>query len=417
MTSEVFSPLTGQERLGQVDVIRGLALLGVLLINVDSFSGAFWAAEAGLHYPMGWAGQILAWLRQALVENKAAALFSILFGTGLMIQFDRSRSQNRPFTAFALRRFAVLAGIGLVHSFLLWNGDILLDYALLGLIMLPFLRLRPSRVLWTIPLLLVLAVLIVVALQPLVADWEQQPGWLYGQELRHYGQGSWLEALKFRGWEMVHVVGPLRLQNRLEFCGIFFILGIYFWKKGFFARPAEHKSQLRRLLLICATLGLAANLVPQDWFFGLVNGLPIRPARIAIKMVFVLGKRTLPLAYMAGLLLLWCSPSWAKRLAFFAPLGRMALTQYLLQSVVCSLVFCGFGLGLYGKLPMNVCIMGAIAFFIGQAWLSRIWLRYYRMGPVEWLWRALSYRQRPPFRHPRPAIQHLHSPGAESGQG
>jgi len=401
MNSELYLPVPGKERLGQVDVIRGLALLGVLLINIDVFSGAFWAMEAGLKYPMGWGGQVLAWLRHVLVEDKAVSLFSILFGAGLMIQFDRSRGRNQPFTAFALRRMGVLAGLGLAHSFLLWNGDILIDYALLGLWMLPFLRFRPSRVLWTIPLLIVLSLLISVAVEPLlVGEPGQRAGWLYDQGLRHYGQGSWLEALKFRGWEMVHVLGPLRLQNRLFFCGIFFILGIYFWKRGFFARPEEHRRQLRRLFFICAPLGLAANLIPQDWFFGIMNRLPVRPVRVIIKMAFAMSGPALALAYMAGLLLLWRSPSWAKRLAFFAPLGRMALTQYLLQSVVCSLVFYGFGLGLYGRLPMNVCIMGAIAFFLGQAWLSRLWLRSYRMGPVEWLWRSISYRQRPPFRQP-----------------
>jgi uncharacterized protein len=411
MKSELYSPLPAKERLTQIDAIRGLALLGVLLINVDVFSGAFWAMEAGRPYPMGWGGQILSWLRHSLVEGKAVALFSILFGTGLMIQMERSRTQNRSFTSFALRRLAGLAVFGLAHSFLLWNGDILLDYALLGLWVLPFLRVRSSRLLWSIPLLFVLALLVGLSVQPLLAGLDQRSGWLYEQGMQHYGQGSWLEALKFRGWEMIHVVGPLRLGNRLIFCVPFFILGIYFWKKGFFAWPEQHRRQLRRLLLICTPLGLAANLLPQEWFIGLVNGLPVRPLRVVIKMVYFFSQPALALGYLAGLLLLWRFLSWRKLLAFFAPLGRTALSQYLLQSLVCSLVFCGFGLGLYGKLSLSACIVGSVALFAGQAWLSGFWLRYFRMGPMEWLWRSLSYRRRPPFRQPRPAFPTLHSLG------
>jgi len=394
----VYTPAGEGERLMHLDVLRGIALLGVLLINIDVFSGAFWAVEAHMPYPMGWGGKLLFFLRQALVEGKAAALLSILFGAGMMMQMDRAQSRGRAYWSFALRRMGVLALIGLAHSLLLWNGDILIDYAILGLIVLPFLRMRPAKLFWTIPILIVLTTLIAIPFIHIIDKVDQNPAWILQMEHQHFGSGTWLEALKFRTWETIHIMWPMRIQARLPMCVPFFILGIIFWKLGFLAKPDRHASKLRRIFIVGITLGLAANLLPQELVLAWTGAIPFRPLRVLLKLPYFFGKPGLVIGYLAGMLLLLRKPPWQKRAAVLSPLGRMALTQYLLQSLACSFVFYGFGFGRFGKLPLNICILGALTFFALQAWSSRLWLKNFYMGPAEWVWRSLAYGIRPPFR-------------------
>lgn len=386
-------PTTPSERLLQLDVLRGLALFGVLIVNLGVFSGSDLALEAHLPFPMGWGGAGLAFLRDTLLESKAAALLAILFGAGLAIQREHATERGIAYLPFALRRAGALALLGLAHTLLLWNVDILLDYAIISLLLLPFMRLRGARILWAIPLLVVVTLLLALpALR--IPDAPDQSSLSFAMQQQHYGAGSWLDALRFRAWEFVHLVGPQRLANRLPILTPFFILGVYFWRKGFFAEPDQHLPALRRLFFACFFLGLLSNLIPQDRLRAAVAVVPFQPLRILIKATAFLARPALTIGYTAGILLLIGQARGRRVLGVFAPLGRMTLTQYLLQSVFCTLVFNGYGLGLYGKVPMNLCILGGVAAFALQVWTSRLWLARFRLGPVEWLWRRMTYGAR-----------------------
>src|SRR5204862_6993750 len=137
-------PVSPSERRLELDVLRGVALFGVLLVNVAVFSGSDVALEQKLPFPWGWGGAWPSYLRSALIESKAAALLAMLFGAGLVIQCERVMRRGRSYVGFAFRRSSALALIGLAHTLLLWNGDILFDYAVISLLMIPFLRLRAS---------------------------------------------------------------------------------------------------------------------------------------------------------------------------------------------------------------------------------------------------------------------------------
>ena len=389
-----FQPVAPATRLLQLDVLRGLALLGVLLVNLSVFSGAEWALEAKLPYPMGGGGATLLILRETLLDGKAAALLGLLFGAGLTIQLEGADRKGRGYTTFALRRIGALALFGLAHSLLLWNVDILLDYALISLMVLPFLRLRPGRILWAIPLLLAVAVLIALPFLPLLKSLEQDPAGFYRQGLTQYGAGTWFGALKYRAWEFVHVLGAMRLTSRLPALLPFFILGVYFWKKGFLSEPEQHRATLHALFLVCFVLGLLANLVPKEALHAAVAGTP-QPFRALIKLTAFFLRPALTVGYAAGILLLLQGGPGRRVLGVFAPLGRMALTQYLLQSVVCTWVFNGYGLGLYGRVSVSACLAGGLVLFALQVWSSRLWLDRFPTGPAEWLWRRLSYGPRP----------------------
>lgn len=383
-------PTAPRERLLALDVLRGLALLGVLLVNLGEFSGSDGALAAGLPYPMGTGGAALAFLRSALLETKSAALLAMLFGAGLAIQAEQAAAQARPFLGFALRRVGALALLGLAHSLLLWNIDILLDYALISLLVLPCLRLRPSRILWAIPVLLPVTLLFALPLLLLPAH-TQPAADSYAQGLAHYGNGTWLEALRFRVWELLYTVGPERLANRIPILTPFFVLGVFAWKQGWLKDPAAHRRTLIKVFAVCFVLGLAANLLPQARLHEAVAQIAFQPLRILIKATAFFARPGLTVGYLAAILLLLQAPAWQRMLGVFAPLGRTTLTQYLLQSVVCTLVFNGYGLGLYGRVPMNAIILGGLAFFILQVWSSHLWLAHFETGPAEWLWRRLAY--------------------------
>lgn len=384
------APVAPGDRLLQLDVLRGLALLGVLLVNLDVFSGAMWARDAKLPVLLGWGGGVGEALVRVLLEGKAAALLAMLFGAGLAIQMEGADRAGRPYLPFALRRVGALALFGLAHSLLLWNVDILLDYALLSLMVLPFLRWRASRILWAIPILLAVSALVALPFLPLLRAQEQDPLGFYRQGLLHYGADTWFEALKYRTWEFIHVLGPMRITSRLGALLPFFILGVHFWKQGYFAHPEAHRRTLRILFVACCGLGLLANLLPQASLHAAVAGIP-QPFRALLKLTAFFARPALTVGYAAGVLLLLARPFARRALGRLAPLGRMALTQYLMQSVVGTLVFNGYGLGLYGTVPVSIYLVGGLGVFALQAWSSALWLSRFRIGPAEWVWRRLSY--------------------------
>lgn len=400
-TTSALKPVAPEARLLQLDVLRGLALLGVLLVNLSIFSGFEWAHDAHLPHPMGWGGGAFQYLCNTLVESKAAALLAMLFGAGLTIQHEALERRGERHLPFSLRRVGALALLGLAHSFLLWDGDILLDYALISLLMLPVLRVSSRRILWTIPLLWAAAGLLILLFSARIAaasQWVEQAGRFNAMNVEHYGTDTWFAVLKYRAWEMVHVMGPIRLANRLPILLPFFILGAYFWKKGFLSEPERHQATLRRLVLVFGLLGLAANLIPQDAVWSFAIRLPFKPFRILLRVTYLFAKPGLTLGYAAGILLLLQHPRTRQTFAVFAPLGRMALTHYLLQSLVCTWIFNGHGLGLYGKVPVSHYLLGGGILFALQVWSSRLWLARFRMGPAEWLWRRLSYAKPQAFR-------------------
>ena len=382
-------PVAAGERLLHLDVLRGLALFGVLLVNIGYFCGADLAQEAGVAYPPGNFGSVAGELVRVLLENKAAALLSILFGAGLAIQAERASVKGQSRWPFALRRSGVLALLGSVHTFLLWNVDILLDYALISLMVLPFLRLSAGRVLWAIPVVLIASAVIAAPMLALATD--LPPAQTYAQALQHYGQGGWLDALQYRSWETLHVIGPARIANRFAILAPFFIIGVAAWKAGWLSAPGAHRRRLRQVFVLCFSFGLVANAVPQEALHAWANQLALQPLRVLIKASFFFAKFALTLGYAAGILLLLQRSRWRVWLGVFAPLGRMALTQYLLQSLVCTWIFYGFGLGQYGRMPLDLALALGVLLFALQVVSSRWWLARFSIGPVEWLWRRLSY--------------------------
>jgi uncharacterized protein len=318
------------------------------------------------------------------VDLKALALFSLLFGAGLAIQFERlARSERR--TSLLLRRLAVLLAFGLIHLCLIWNGDILTEYALAGFIVLPFLF--GPRWLLAVAALASLGLYLEMQVFPPPGLW---PGTAaITQDVtdanRIYATGSFLDVLAFRLRE-IPLFAALHAYIFPRTIGLF-LLGAFVWRTGILKSP--RLDLLFSIAAACIGLGAALILCHAGGF--------IVPGRIRA-LAEPLGTIPLALGYGAAIISIAKLESGKRLLGWAAPLGRMAFTNYLAQSLIFGWIFYGYGLGLFGRLGVASALAIGVAVYTGQVIFSDWWLRRYRYGPVEWLWRTLMYGVRQPMR-------------------
>lgn len=351
------------------------------------------------------------WTTSFLAEGKFYPLFSFLFGLGAAIQMERADNRAIPFAGRYCRRLFVLLAIGLAHALLLWDGDILVMYSFCGFLLLPFRRRQPKTILiWAMVCLLIPALLVVLfwallaglALLPEAAEaiqrgFDEYYG-TYGEQrealgamVQVFSSGSYGEILRERLGNVIYLwVASIFFAP--GFLGIF-LLGLYAGKRRLFQNIAANRSLFRRVLVGGLVIGLPLNL-----FYAVC----LSSAELADRHFFWLlgygligvGGPAQGLAYAAGLSLWLQRERW---LRCFGPAGRMALSNYLLQSLVCTTIFYGYGFGLFGAVGPANRLGLAVLLFVGQLFFSAWWLRRFRFGPMEWLWRTLTYGQRQPM--------------------
>jgi uncharacterized protein len=367
------APVDATDRLVALDILRGLALFGVMAINVVyEFRVSIFEQFLPVYPPLSPLNKAIATFLEATISLKAFALFSLLFGVGLAIQFDRLA--QKPRALLLVRRLLALLAFGLLHATLIWNGDILIEYALAGLVVLPLLY-GPRWLLAAaaLALLMFYSTFYLARFAPL-----PDVPWMTSHVVearRVYGSGSFADILRFRIDEIPAIV-PLHVLVFPRTLGLF-LVGALAWRTGFVQRPFE-----KRGLLFGVVLATAALTPWVSWSTATV---------------------TLALGYGAVILSVASTATGARLLGWAAPLGRMAFTNYLAQSLIFGWTFYGYGLGLFGKLDVATALAFGITVYVIQVFASRWWLERYWFGPVEWLWRALMYGRRPPMRRPAAA--------------
>lgn len=512
-----FGPVVVQERIETLDIVRGFALLAILLVNWST--DLLWVLEPWA----GWTGapdQLAYWTVQLLLDNKSWPMFSFLFGLGFALQMQRAKDRGVPFVATYVRRLVVLFLIGAAH-FILTDRDILWSYAIFGFLLLPLRKLHPK-------LLVVLALLWLlipftrdalidrdrertftsannarsrIALDPAALDayvgvYELGPGAtffvtregdaLFGQEVsrgndwvrvrlaaespteffsttefvarymdlrvsfvkdstgtvrsillnhngqdargsriqagqqgtddearrraanqdeksRTYGAGTFGQIVSLRArlfWRQLSSFATNYLSWLSDTFALF-LLGLYAGRKRIFNDIAAHRPFIRKVMWWGLGLGLAGATfatimrAPGTPFLG--ESVPLMLRTVADGSE-VFGSPLLGLGYIAALTLLLQHDTWKRRLAPLGAVGRMALTNYLLQSIAFVLLFFGYGLGWYAKVGAFGGVMLALPLFAFQIVASQWWLRRFRFGPAEWLWRTLTYGRRQPMR-------------------
>jgi uncharacterized protein len=414
MSPTTLTPTGGEERALQLDVLRGFALCGILLMNIEAFVGPLNAALTGLDPALRGADAVVDGLIYLLVQGKFFTLFSLLFGAGFALILDRAAARGGAGGWLYLRRLLVLLGIGSVHAFFIWSGDILLMYALCGVVLLLLFRRTPASrapkwglffyLVPTLISLLLLGLATLASFDPGAAAAFQQGMQQAGAEFAAqteaqraaYGPaGSYAAATAQRIDDMRSLFGYAMFFGPLVL-GMF-LIGAGLLRSGALLAPQAHLPLFRRLRFGGFLLGLPMVAL-SFWLVPTADFARLDGPAVTAQALMSLGSLALCLAYMATLVLALQQPAWAARLAWLAPAGQMALSNYLAQSLVCTAIFYGYGLGYFEQLPRAWQPLFVFALFGLQVLASRWWLARFRFGPAEWLWRALTYLQVPPLR-------------------
>ena len=402
-TSRPSGPLDPRQRLEIVDMVRGFALFGVLLVNMMNF-GALASIWTG---PLD---ELVFWGQRFFFETKSWRLFSFLFGFGFALQMLRAEARGVRFVPFYLRRLGVLLIIGAAHS-LFYLGDILMTYAQLGLFLM-LLRQSAPRTLLTIAAVLFLLHPIDRAVESTIAQMRPQDSEANTvtptdakEETRRtthpYAVGSFGEVMVYNAREIprrqLPTVSGLRGAEAMPTFFAMFVLGLYVGRRRILHDVAQHRTLIRRVLWWGLLLGLTGMTV--DWVlrdFWTDPPLPVLTQLVG-DLLWAYGATALSFAYAAAIVLLAQRAPWKRVLSPLGALGRMALSTYLLQTLMFTTLFYGYGFGQYFEVGPAGVFGYTVLFFAVQIVASVWWLRHFQFGPAEWLWRTLTYLK-PPIR-------------------
>lgn len=410
---QFIAPVQPGQRIQVIDILRGFAIFGILLVNMEFFNNSVFSYVMGLNKPDNAIDQLGRWLIAFFGEGKFYSIFAFLFGLGMAIQFHRAQEKGTRFVPFFLKRMLILLFIGLIHAYLFWVGDILILYSVLGMaLVLLFRNCRPKTLLiWTIiflfiPILINGALFGLVELGKMTPEGEKMMAEVFAEQEfflqnaaekadRVYATGTFIEITRQRIEDMnfMYTIWPFMGFNVLAM----FLLGFAVGKKRILDNIQDNLPLIRKVLTWGLVVGVMGNLL-----YVVVGESAPRFIPSAGLLVSIIGQTfgapALALFYMSGLTLLAQKPSWQPRLNPLASVGRMAITNYLLQTVICTTLFYGYGFGLYGKIGVAAGILLAVLIYLIQIPKSVWWLKRYRFGPVEWLWRTLTYGQRQPMK-------------------
>jgi uncharacterized protein len=391
---------SASDRLEFIDSLRGFALFGVFWANLLIFSGITYMNDEQrtslFTSRLDW---IAYYLERFLIENKFIGLFSFLFGISFWLFLSRVRSRGGAATSLFYRRIFWLFVIGLVHGWLLWCFDVLRFYALWAILLPLFARTKPRRLLLIALTASILLPAIISGVRVLLTVPTEPTTNFDAMALAAFSSGTYREVLKANwqyDWYLTDSIGQIAYQvavfGRL-------LLGLFVARTITFENLGSHHVLLRRVLIGGGLLGIIGSTI----FAGNLIDTRDAPLLAFVRRFLVeSGQLGLTLAYASGLALAFMIPRWKAAIRLLAPVGRMALTWYLLQTVFGIWMFYGFppGPSLMGKIGPAYLLVLSLVGFAAQIVCATAWLRRFRFGPSEWLWRTLTYWKIQPFAFP-----------------
>ena len=402
-------PTAGGERIETLDVIRGFAVLGILLMNIQSFAmiGSAYLNPTIVEGHEG-AGYIVWYLCHLLADSKFISIFSMLFGAGIVLMANRQTDRGLRAWPLHYRRMFGLLVIGLVHAYALWYGDILVPYAICGALLFPLWRLSAGWLLVVSMVLFFFGAVVVVffgwsmsllseaELAEVMSSW-QPSAELIREEINAY-RGPWSKQFAHRAESalmMQSFVFPTMIGWRI---GGLMLMGMALFKLGFLSGERSKRALAATVLI---GLGVGLPMIAMGARANEQAGWTLQRSMFTGSLPNYFGSLFVALAYIA-MIGLFMKGSFAKRISrWLAPVGRMALTNYLMQSLICTTIFYGHGLGWFAqvdRLGQIAVVAGVWAF---QIVMSAIWMKRFRFGPVEYAWRCASYGRLSQFRRDR----------------
>ena len=400
------SPTSDAQRLASLDILRGFALLGILTMNIGVFSMPVAAYFAPTVYGSltgidGWVWRIT----HVFADMKFMAIFSMLFGAGIVLITQRAESRGDSATGLHYRRMAWLALFGLMHAHLLWHGDILFWYGICGMVVFLFRNLQPKWLIcWGLVSIAITSAIMISTglsadnwppgmLEYINADLKPPPPAI-ASEIAAY-QGGWLDQMRER------VPKALEMQtSTLLFWAFWRVSGLMLLGMALFKLGVMSANRSKNFYLTFIALAIAVG-IPVI-LFGMRYQFAIDWA--APQFFFIgtqfnyWGSLFVGLGWLSFVMLFCQSDALASVKSALAAVGRMAFTNYIMQTVICTTIFYGHGFGLFGQIDRAGQVAIVVAVWVFQIALSVYWLRRFRFGPLEWLWRSLTYWERQPFK-------------------
>jgi uncharacterized protein len=422
-------PVVAGERNEAIDMLRGVAVLGILVMNIYAFAMPFVAYSNPLAFGGTEPWNIGTWyFTHIFFDQKFMTIFSLLFGAGLIMMMTRAEARGVTYAGVWYRRSFWLLLIGALHGYLIWMGDILFHYALVGMLVFLFRKRSPKSLILIAVLLLSVAPLLnlsggVYMAKLQVAGTEIEALQDAGEALSEEQQeqlAEWQEMSVFLGDPAEQVKNDIEgysqsypavvsyrqptvtmLQTQATFFFIIWrvggvmLLGMALMKLGIIDGLRD-SGYYKKMMLAGYGIGLPI-VVYSAWNLWSHQWEPMWTFRVGMIPNYV-GSLFVALGHIGLVMTLIKSGAASRLMARFAAVGRMAFTNYLMHSVILTTVFYGYGLGLYADVPRAWQMAFVVAVIGFQLWFSPIWLKVYRFGPAEWLWRSLTYWRRQPMR-------------------
>lgn len=401
-------PILPSDRIIYLDILRGMAIFFIFIANMYVFSGwAFLPDDIKNTMSGGGLNNIIKQLTVVLVDGKWYSIFSILFGIGFVIQYENITNKNQSFKLFFSKRMMGLLLFGLLHLFFLWVGDILTLYALLGFILILFRNHTQKQLLIWAAILLLLPIIHLLLMMSLdfyypqvLFDWylsfltdnNIQSHLVNGQYNKFAEITAWLDGTSWKqlftfnlGLPLLRLNGIL-LEGRIFKVLACFLLGIWAGRKILHNELLQNKMLLKKIVTYGFLLG-----IPMNILLAYAKSQSGETWQIINFTSYAFGVVPLACAYAASVAIIVSSGNLS--LSKLAPVGQMAMSNYIFQTIVSILIYYGIGFGLALDIALWQVILITISIFAVQVLLSNYWLRKFRFGPLEWLWRMMTYQK------------------------
>lgn len=401
----LISPTYPHQRILLIDIIRGFALLGILLVNAPSLNSPIWTETTEFAFQNNTWDSIVTNFIFLFATNKFYPIFSFLFGLSAIIFMENAAQKGLKPQPLFIRRLGILFFFGLIHVVFVWWGDILITYALLGMLLALFYRASSRLLLATALFLLFLLMAIDVGLA--YEDWlssnnleeevlegsTEQSDILEEEEEMDftYRDGSFVEIIKKRleDYYDVFLWGLITPDDKNDFAMYLsyylhilaiFLLGAWTQKRKILQNLEQNWPLIKKIGAYAIFIAFVTNILGAHYdFFD--------------EALYALQGLSLGIVYLFLIIALYRQAAWKKRLAPLASIGKMSLTVYLGGNLLLSLIFYSYGLGLYGAMGPGTQLWITLAIYFGFLGFSVMWLKYYRFGPLEYLWRRLTYNK------------------------
>ena len=410
---QTLSPVKADEREIFMDVLRGFAILGIFIANLNGLS--WYNDDAKVTGPFllpDWDHK-MSFLHHMFIEGKFYSIFSLLFGWGIALQIKKGTDNGFNPMPTVKRRLLFMLLLGFIHL-LIWNGDIVFFYALLAFIILPLRKFSNKTLLITGAILMLLPILLYwlkmtwpvlntpaelsiktgIKLEGALLNIKSEEEFM---NMMH--NGNWWDQLKGNIGGIFFRYQYLIFVSRVPKVLGMFLIGYVLGRSGFYKNIGQHKKAVYWIIGIGLLLGLPANYLLANYMSSSMGEYwQLKTKGLYQTIAYALGVVPLSLAYVGLLMLSFKSTAGKKILSVLAPVGKMAFSNYIMHSLIGNFVFLGAGLNYMGQVgPVYYTLFG-IAVFIVQIILSTAWLKYFNYGPVEWLWRSATYKKWQVFR-------------------